>query len=66
MTGQPLIVFRATGEVRRARQDEYYKDGYMIYKAGYLDLGGKKYPIYSRHEIEATPDVLRALGMEEE
>jgi hypothetical protein len=52
--------------VRRARQDEYYKDGYMIYKAGYLDLGGKKYPIYSRHEIEATPDVLRALGMEEE
>jgi hypothetical protein len=23
-----------------------------------------EYPIYTRHEIEATPDVLRALGME--
>jgi len=72
MTGQvadkspdKLIVFRTTGEVRRADSHEYCKDGDEIVSGWRLEDSDPR-PIYSRHEIESTPDVLRALGMEEE
>ena len=60
-----LIVFQATGEVRTPKQNEYFnpdlKNGELWQSRGFhIDA----YPIYTRHEIEATPDVLRALGME--
>lgn len=60
-----LIVFKPTGEVRRAgRMEWYYRFGDFIQNT-FLTETHYPYPILTRHEIEATPDVLRALGMEE-
>ena len=61
-----LIVFKSTGEVRRAKHMEWY---YFFgdYKQNTFETNTRyPYPIYARYEIEPTPDVLRALGMEEE
>ncbi len=56
------ILFQPTGEVRRPKGSDWalMADGSFnqLYDSIY------EYPIYTRHEIEATPDVLRALGME--
>lgn len=59
-----LIVFKPTGEARPPKKGELYKlDGEVRYawEDGYISRS-----ILTRHEIEATPDVLRALWMEEE
>lgn len=69
MTKQPLIVFKATGEVRRAEPGEWYGNirmyGRTIEERQSDRSTSMRYPIFTRHEIHATPDVLRALGMEE-
>jgi hypothetical protein len=63
-----LIIFQATGEVRRAKPGEWYENirmyGRTIEERQSDRSTSMRYPIYTRHEIEATPDVLRALGME--
>ena len=59
-----LIVFKATGEVRRAKHMEWY---YFLgdYKQNIFETNTRyPHPIFTRYEIEPTPDVLRALGME--
>ena len=60
-----LIVFQATGEVRTPKQNEYFnpdlKNGELWQSRGFhIDA----YPIYTRYEIEATPDVLAILKLE--
>jgi len=62
-----LIVFKATGEVRRAKQREWFKDSFEgMFEQCLTAETLYSHPIFTRHEIEPTPDVLRALGMEEE
>ena len=62
-----LIIFQATGEVRRAKPGEWWlsKEGYCC-RIDSIKISMDEHPILTRHEIPATPDVLRALGMEEE
>ena len=62
-----LIVFKATGEVRRAKKNDWFR--YHM-SGDYSQWVSQEptnvaYPIYTRHEIPATPDVLKVLGMEE-
>jgi len=62
-----LIVFIPTGEVRRAEPGEWFEDSFQgMFEQRITTATLYSHPIYTRHEIEATPDVLRALGMEEE
>ncbi len=60
-----LIIFQATGEVRRAEPGEWYEDKYAgLFECRFVCSTTYSHSIYTRHEIEATPEVLRALGME--
>jgi len=57
-----LIVFKPTGEMRPPKKGELYKlDDEIRYawEGGYISRS-----ILTRHEIEATPDVLMAFEME--
>lgn len=59
-----LIVFKPTGEVRRAKPGErYLRYGVFEWNTDERETD-YIYPIFTRHELDATPDVLRALGME--
>lgn len=60
------ILFQPTGEVRRAEPGEWVMTPRGEFYLWFLATSQAAYPIYTRHEIEATPDVLRALGMEED
>jgi hypothetical protein len=66
MPNNNAILFIPTGEVRRAKHGEC-----LLHTTGDCIQNNSietafAYPILTRHEIEATPVVLRALGMEEE
>ena len=58
------ILFQPTGEVREAKPEEWCHFHGDIRQNTFVTETSYKYPIYTRHEIEATPDVLRALGTE--
>ena len=60
-----LIVFKPTGEARRAMRDDWVKTPRGEFVLWYWNKSESKYPIYTRHEITATPEVLKTLGMEE-
>lgn len=59
-----LIVFKATGEVRRAKRGECLLNAVGDCIQNNSIETAFAYPILTRHEIPAAPDVLRALGME--
>jgi hypothetical protein len=54
-----LIVFRPTGEVRRAEPEEYVLMGQHVIwrRTGTLS----EFPILTRHEIDATPEILKVM-----
>jgi hypothetical protein len=54
-----LIVFKATGEVRPPKKGEYYSNRHEI-KEAHNDFFAEL-PIYTRHEIDATPEILKML-----
>jgi len=60
-----LIVFKTTGEVRLAEPGEWFEDSFQgMFEQRITTATLYSHPIFTRYEIEATPEVLRALGME--
>ena len=57
-----LIVFKPTGEVRRAEPGEWYEDKYAgLFECRFVCSTTYSHSIYTRHEIETTPEVLEAM-----
>lgn len=60
-----LIIFRPTGEVRQAQLGEWFVDSYgAVFEQRILTCTLYAHPIFTRHEVDATPEILQALGME--
>lgn len=58
------IVFKPTGEMRKAKPLEWVFDDNSFWQNGDCTETIRFYPIFTCHEVEATPEILRMLGME--